>query len=142
MKKGVGDAGAGMRAAMDVCVEWLDVTYPASRESLRANSFRALLNNKLVAAQLKEIQESPSISEDTEGFARVYVLPKGEKLDNILVDQTKPMETDWEVKRYSALCELVREGTKDGEFWDEQQILKYVDGGDVTFTEKHHQFIA
>jgi len=145
MKKAVDGAAstADMRAAMGVFREWLDVSYPAARESQRANGFKPLLNKKLVAVHLDKIQEAPSISDDAKVFARVYAfLPRGKKLGNVLVDQTKPMEQDWEAKRYSALCELVLEGDEDWERWAEQQLFKNVDGGDVMLTEKHLHFIA
>ncbi|WPA97250.1 uncharacterized protein RHO25_001859 [Cercospora beticola] len=124
---------ADMRAAMDVFRNWLDVTYPEAQASLRAGGFKPLLSKKVVERHLSRIQDSDVISEKAKQFAKVYCeLPKGKKLGNVLVDDSKPMEPDWERARYMELDQLVPPGAgkEDGqdawkisELWVEDGVL-------------------
>lgn len=123
MKKAVeGSASTSdMRAAMDVFRQWLDVTYPAERDALRLGGFKPLLKKEVVGRYLERIRESGSVDLMGKRFAEVYCgLPKRKKLGNVLVDDSKPEEPDWERKRYEALNELVEEGKEvweDGKLW-------------------------
>lgn len=80
---------------------------------------------------LPRIEESKDISSEAKAFARVYAdLPKGKKLGNVLVDDSKPMEPDWDRKRYEVLDELVPKGKEDGkdgwkmsELWEEDHSV-------------------
>ena len=118
MKKAAPGAAStkDMREAMDVFRNWLDVTYPAEKDALRAGGFKPLLSKKAVEKYLSQIEKSSTITADAKHFARVYAeLPKGKKLGNVLVDNSKPMEHDWEARRYSALNSLVPKGKEEGE---------------------------
>ena len=42
-------------------------------------------------------------------------LAKGKRLGNVLIDEAKPEEPDWERRRYDVLNELVPEGKEEGE---------------------------
>lgn len=145
MKKAAeGSAGtADMRAAMEVFREWLDVTYPAAQAALRGGGgFKPLLSKKVVERHLEQIKASEVVSEIGKQFSEVYChLPKGKKLGNVLVDDSKPMEPDWERRRYIELDQLVPsgEGKEDGqdawkisELWTEDRVL----------SEKHLELIA
>lgn len=110
MKKKVeGSSGlADMCAAMDIFRTWLDETYPTQRAALRAGGFKPLLSKALVERFLPRIEADSTIAEDAKVFARKYAtLPKGKRLGNVLVDDTRPREPDWERKRYDSLDALV-----------------------------------
>jgi hypothetical protein len=118
MKKAAPGAAStkDMREAMDVFKHWIDVTYPAEKDALRAGGFKPLLSKRVVEKYLPRIEESDSIGAVAKQFARMYAaLPKGKKLGNVLVDSSKPTEQDWEAKRYSALDLLVTEGKEESE---------------------------
>ncbi|KAK4502042.1 hypothetical protein PRZ48_007853 [Zasmidium cellare] len=137
MKKAVeGSAGTSdMRAAMDVFRHWLDVTYPAERDALRAGGFKPLLSKKTVGKYLDRILEGKAVDDLGKQFAKMYCeLPKGKKLGNVLVDDSKPEEADWERIRYDVLNELVPEGREESqdESWSSKDKV-----GDV-----HLGFIA
>ena len=101
---------------MDVFKNWLEVTYLAEKDVLRAGGFKPLLSKKAVEKYLVQIEKNTSISADAKQFARVYAeLSKGKKLGNVLVDNSKPMEHDWEARRYSVLDSLVPKGKEEGE---------------------------
>lgn len=107
---------ADMRAAMAVFREWLDVTYPAAKAGLRAGGFKPLLSKSCVENFLGRIEANAEVGTDAKEFARVYVgLAKGRRLGNVLVDEAKPGEWDWEARRYAALDGLVAEGKEAGE---------------------------
>lgn len=130
---------ADMRAAMEVFKEWLDVTYPAERESLRAGGFKPLVSKKTVERYLPKIEASKKVGKDARQFANVYCsLGKGKRLGNVLVDDSKPAEPDWERKRYEALDELVpkrKEGEKE---WKLSEL--WTDDRDVA--DGHLQLVA
>ncbi|KAK3112963.1 hypothetical protein LTR53_010197 [Teratosphaeriaceae sp. CCFEE 6253] len=116
MKKAADGAAstADMRKAMAVFREWLDVTYPAQRDALRAAGFKPLLSKKCVEAFLPAIEANEGVSGKAKAFARIYAaLPKAKRLGNVLVDDTKPWEPDWEKTRYEALDALVRAGQEE-----------------------------
>jgi len=132
MKKPSADtnpATADMRAAMSVYRTWLDETYPAARAALRVNGgFKPLLSKKLLQRYLPRIEGSADVSEDAREFARTYtILPKGRRLGNVLVDEEKSAEADWERARYEALDGLVpggkekENGWKLSELWTEDR---------------------
>jgi hypothetical protein len=118
MKKAAPGAAStkDMREAMEVFKRWIDVTYPAEKDALRAGGFKPLLSKKVVEKYIPQIEKSSSVSADAKQFARMYVeLPKGKKLGNVLVDNAKPMEQDWEARRYTALDSLVVKGKEGSE---------------------------
>ena len=141
-KKAVsGSAGTSdMREAMEIFKEWLDVTYPAGKAALRAEGFKPLMSKKCVERYLGTIEGSEGVSEMAKKFATVYVnLPKGKKLGNVLVDDSKPTEADWERRRYDALNALVpagKEGSK--EEWKLSELWK----DDRSVSEGHLEMIA
>ncbi|KAK3083572.1 hypothetical protein LTR53_020168, partial [Teratosphaeriaceae sp. CCFEE 6253] len=96
-----------MRKAMAVFREWIDVTYPAQRDAMRNGGFKPLLSKKCVEAFLPAIEADEGVSGEAKAFARLYAaLPKAKRLGNVLVDDTKPEEPDWEKTRYEALDAL------------------------------------
>lgn len=144
MKKAVeGSAGtADMRAAMDVFRHWLDVTYPAEKGKLREGGFKPMLRKEVVGRYLERIRGSEGIDVVAMQFADVYCeLPKGKKLGNVLVDDSKPEEADWEMRRYEALDELVPKG-KEGEVnaWEHSELWSGEGDGEVS--ELHLKLIA
>jgi hypothetical protein len=101
MRKAVNGSAsiADMEAAMDVFREWLDVTYPAEKDALRAGGFKPLLNKKTVQRYLDRIEGSKSVGSEAKKFAKLYAeLPRGKKLGNVLVDDSKPAEPDCKSK--------------------------------------------
>ncbi|KXT05219.1 hypothetical protein AC578_8357 [Pseudocercospora eumusae] len=142
MKKAAeGSAGpSDMRAAMEVFKEWLDTTYPAGKDAMRAGGFKPLLTKKTVEKYQERIQESKEVSSLAKQFAKVYgELAKGKKLGNVLVDDTKPMEPDWERKRYQQLDKLVPSGKENGQ--DDWKLSElWTDDKDVS--EQHLELIA
>ncbi|KAK5124974.1 hypothetical protein LTR85_001164 [Meristemomyces frigidus] len=140
-----GDSTAGMKAAMDIFSEWLDVTCPASKAALRGGGgFKPLLSKKAVERYLPQIKESSLVSDDAKTFAKMYVgLGKGKRLGNVLVDETEPAELDWEVARYAALCEIVPEGKEDVVTWEEGELWEEKGkGGEKRLTARHVALIA
>ena len=118
MKKAADGAAstADMREAMEMFREWIDVTYPAQRDALRAGGFKPLLSKKCVERFLPAIEASSGFSEGAKAFAGMYAaLPKAKRLGNVLVDESKPEEPDWERTRYLALDGLVPVGKEEGE---------------------------
>ena len=141
MKKAVeGSAStADMRAAMDVFRHWLDVTYPTERGELRAGGFKPLLSKACVERYLEQIKESADVSEQAKVFAKVYAeLPKGKKLGNVLVSDSKPTEADWERLRYDSLDELVPSGKEQPKSWTTDQLWE----GDRQISATHLELIA
>ncbi|KAK4569685.1 hypothetical protein LTR86_003450 [Recurvomyces mirabilis] len=144
MKKAVDGAAStqDMRDAMEIFRVWLEETYPASKAVLRgAGGFKPLLSKKVVERHLSRIEESESVGEQAKSFARMYVgLPKGKKLGNVLVDDGKPTEADWDRKRYDVLCGIVAKGKDEGgeEKWKVSEL--WTDHGQVS--EGHLEMIA
>ena len=133
-KKAAGSAGlADMNAAMAVFRNWIDVTYPAEKAKMRADGFKPLLSKKCVEKYLPRVEGSKAVSDEAKRFAKVYVnLPKGKKLGNVLVDDSKPGERDWERRRYEVLDSSVPDGKekrekewKMSELWtDEREVAE------------------
>lgn len=133
------DSTADMRAAMEVFKEWLDVTYPAEREALRAGGFKPLLSKKVVERYLEKIKASKKVSDDAKQFAKTYCsLGKGKRLGNVLVDDSKPAELDWERKRYEALDGLVPKGKEAEKEWKMSEL--WTDEREVA--EGHLELVA
>lgn len=131
---------SGMEEAMAIFRHWLDVTYPAERESLRAGGFRPLLDKLHVNNFMAQIQKSDQVGEEAKVFAHVYRnLAKGKKLGNVLVDNSKPKEADWERLRYDTLDQLVPEGKEKPDAWKTNELWEE---DHVTPTYKHLEMIA
>jgi hypothetical protein len=142
MKKAAPGAAStrDMREAMEVFREWLDVTYPAAKDALRAGGFKPLLSKKTVQRCLPQVEKSTSVSENAMRFARVYAeLPKGKKLGNVLVDDSKPMEHDWEARRYEVLDALVPSGKEAGE---KEWKLSELWNDDSQLSDRHLELVA
>lgn len=128
-----------MQAAMEIFREWLDVTYPAERSALRAGGFKPLLSKKTVEKYLPNIQASKKISAEAKQFAQLYCsLGKGKRLGNVLVDDSKPTEPDWERRRYEVLDKLVPKGKEKEDGWKMSEL--WTEEKDVT--EGHLELIA
>ena len=119
-------APAGITEALEIFKTWLDETYPASKAALRAAGFKPLLSKTLVGKHLENINAARSdavIDSEAADFASLYVnLAKNRRLGNVLLDDGKPGEADWEVRRYEALDKLVPEGDEDGKGWAEERL--------------------
>jgi hypothetical protein len=119
-------APAGINEALEIFKTWLDETYPASKAALRAAGFKPLLSKTLVGKHLENInaaKDDAKVDSEAADFASLYVdLPKNRRLGNVLVDDEKPGEADWEVRRYEALSRLVPEGDEDGKGWAEDRL--------------------
>ncbi|TKA26818.1 hypothetical protein B0A50_04264 [Salinomyces thailandicus] len=135
-----GGGSGGMKEAMAIFREWLDQTYPALKTGMRGEGgFKPLLSKKTVEKYLPQVEASSTVSEDGKSFAGMYVsLGKGKRLGNVLVDDSKPTESDWEAKRYAVLCELVREGKEDIKSWKNDELWE----GDKQVSDLHLQLIA
>lgn len=143
MKKTKADGSAGtaeMREAMEVFREWVDETYPSQREGLGAGGFKPLLSKGCVERFLERIEGSKDVGEDARAFAKVYAaLSKGKRLGNVLLEDSKPTEPDWERKRYDALDGLVPAGKEDGgDAWGLSEL--WMD--DKSLTPQHLQLVA
>lgn len=91
-----------MEAAMGVFNKWLKETY--SKEKAAQRVFKPL-SKKTMELLLPDLQSAKGI--DTT-FAELYVaLEARKKLANVLVDDTKPGEADWDKTRVEALSKLV-----------------------------------
>lgn len=114
----------GMQQAMAIFREWLDETYPASKAAMRCGGgFKPLLSKKCMEKYLPRIQSSSEIGEEGKAFAEMYVsLGKGKRLGNVLVDDAKPTEPDWEAKRYAELDRLVPEGKEAVNAWQDDEL--------------------
>jgi hypothetical protein len=121
-----GEAPAGINEALEIFKTWLDETYPAAKTSLRAAGFKPLLSKILVGKHLEKINAAKGdalIDAEAADFASLYVsLPKNRRLGNVLLDDDKPGEADWEIRRYEALNKLVPEGDEDGKGWTEDRL--------------------
>jgi hypothetical protein len=119
-------APAGISEAMEIFKTWLDETYPASKDALRAGGFKPLLSKPLVGKHLENITTAKGdgvVDAEAAEFASLYVsLPKNRRLGNVLMDDEKPGEADWEVRRYEALNKLVPEGDEDGKGWAGERL--------------------
>jgi hypothetical protein len=93
---------------------------------LRAAGFKPLLSKTLVAKHLEKInaaKDDGAVDCEAADFASLYVsLAKNRRLGNVLLDDGKPGEADWEVRRYEALDRLVPEGDEDGKIWTEDRL--------------------
>ena len=78
-----------------------------------------MLSKKVVQRYLSQIEESRDVSSEGKAFAQMYAaLSKGKRLGNVLVDETKPEEPDWEKKRYETLDGLVpADKAEDADAW-------------------------
>jgi len=135
-------APSGINEALEIFKKWLDETYPASKASLRAAGFKPLLSKGLVGKHLEKINKARDdavIEEEAADFASLYSsLPKNRRLGNVLMDDSKPGEADWEVRRYEALDRLVPEGDEDGKVWAKDRLWD----GEGGLSSEHLNLVA
>lgn len=109
-----------MEAAMEIFHKWLKETYPKQKSDLRV--FKPL-QKKTVELFLPDLKKAKGI--DTK-FAELYVkLEPRKKLANVLVDDTKPGEQDWDKARVDALSELVPDKDneiEESELWEKDGV--------------------
>lgn len=109
-----------MEAAIAVFGKWLKETYPKQKAELRV--FKPL-QKKTVELFLADLQKAKGI--DTT-FAEMYVtLEPRKKLANVLVDDAKPGEPDWDKARVDALSKLVPDktnGVAEDELWEKDGV--------------------
>jgi hypothetical protein len=115
----------GIKDALAIFKTWLDETYPASKAALRVGGgFKPLLSKTVVTKIMPALEANKAkIGSDALEFATLYTsLPKNRRLGNVLLDDEKPGEADWEVKRYEALASLVPEGKEESKSWDKAEL--------------------
>lgn len=109
-----------MEAAMEIFHKWLKETYPKQKSDLRV--FKPL-QKKTVELFLPDLEKAKGI--DTK-FAELYVkLEPRKKLANVLVDDTKPGEQDWDKARVDALSKLVPDKENEIEesgLWEKDSV--------------------
>lgn len=112
-----------MEAAMAVFEKWLKETYPKQKAELRV--FKPL-QKKTVGLFLPDLKKAKGI--DTK-FAELYVtLEPRKKLANVLVEDSKPGEPDWDRTRVEALSKLVpheNNGVEEGDLWLKEGVPSY-----------------
>lgn len=139
-----GEGPQGINEALAIFKNWLDETYPASKAALRAGGgFKPLLSKGCVEKFLPAIKgkgkAKASVDADALAFAELYAsLPKNRRLGNVLVDDGKPGEADWEIKRYEALAKLVPEGEEDGKKWEQERLWD----GEGGLSAEHSALVA
>jgi hypothetical protein len=119
------DGPQGIRDALAIFKTWLDETYPASKAALRVGGgFKPLLSKTVVMKIMPALEANKAkIGSDALEFAKLYIsLPKNRRLGNVLLDDEKPGEADWEVKRYQALAAIVPEDKEDSKSWDKAEL--------------------
>ena len=119
------DGPAGIRDALAIFKTWLDETYPASKAALRVGGgFKPLLSKTVVTKIMPALEANKAkIGSDALEFATLYTsLPKNRRLGNVLLDDEKPGEADWEVKRYEALAAIVPEDKEESKSWDKVEL--------------------
>lgn len=133
-----GEGPSGIQEALSIFKTWLDETYPAAKASLRAGGgFKPLLSKGCVEKFSKAA--GSKLDSDALAFASLYTeLPKNRRLGNVLVDDSKPGEADWEVRRYEALAKLVPEGDEDGKKWDKDRLWD----GEGGLSKEHLTLVA
>lgn len=104
------ETNSNFQAAMKIFRHWLDETYPAARE---AQTDFPVLKKDVVQRFLplieKQQQEGELSSEQLE-WAKMYAaLPKGKRLANVLMDESRPDERDLAVVRQKGLEKLIEE---------------------------------
>lgn len=111
---------ADMDGAIAVFEKWLKETYKEQKAAQRV--FKPL-PKKTVELFLPELHEATGV--DTT-FADMYVkLEPRKRLANVLVDDTKPGEPDWDQTRLDALSKLVpdgEEGVDEDALWEKDGV--------------------
>ena len=125
---------------MKIFKTWLDDTYPKAKDSRRVDGWKPLLSKGCVKKYLPRIKASKMKGMDEAlQFAERYIgLAKGKRLANVLVDDAKPEEPDWERKRYDSLCELVPKGKETVGEWDDDELWD----SERKITEEHLRLVA
>lgn len=135
------DGPEGIRDALAIFKTWLDETYPASKAALRVGGgFKPLLSKAVVAKIMPALEANKAkISSDALEFATLYTsLPKNRRLGNVLLDDEKPGEADWEVKRYEALASIVPEDKEDSKSWEKAELWN----GEGGLSTEHLKLVA
>ena len=126
---------------MDVFEEWIEKTYPAAKAALRVDGgFKPLLSKTAVKKYLSAIREVLGEEDEALTFASVYTeLGRNKRLGNVLMDDSKPTEADWEVRRYEVLCKLVPEGKEE---WEGSELWIEGEEAEASPSEEHARLIA
>lgn len=135
------DGPQGIKDALAIFKTWLDETYPAAKAALRVGGgFKPLVSKSFVTKILPTLEDNKSkIGSDALEFATLYAsLPKNRRLGNVLINDEKPGEADWEVKRYEALASLVPENKEEAKGWDKAALWD----GDSGLTPEHMKLVA
>lgn len=106
---------------MGIFNEWLKSTYPQAKKSMRAAGFKPVLSKDVVSAYASRCRKAMSAKDLR--FLDMYVdLQKNKRLANVLLDDKKPGDKDWEQERYDVLCEIVPEGKEDVKKWTPEEL--------------------
>lgn len=135
------DGPEGIRDALAIFKTWLDETYPASKAALRVDGgFKPLLSKTVVTKIIPMLEANKAeIGSDALEFAKLYTsLAKNKRLGNVLLDDEKPGEADWEVKRYEALASIVPEDKEDSKSWEKAELWD----GEGGLSTEHLKLIA
>lgn len=135
------DGPQGIIDALTIFRTWLDETYPASKAALRVGGgFKPLLSKTVVTKIMPALEANKAkIGPDALEFAKLYTsLPKNRRLGNVLIDDEKPGEADWEVKRYEALASIVPEDKEDSKSWEKTELWD----GEGGLSAEHLKLVA
>jgi hypothetical protein len=135
------DGPEGIRDALAIFKTWLDETYPASKAALRVGGgFKPLLSKTVVSKIMPTLEANKAkIGSDALEFAKLYTsLPKNRRLGNVLLDDEKPGEADWEVKRYEALASIVPGDKEDSKSWEKTELWD----GEGGLSAEHLKLVA
>lgn len=119
------DGPQGIIDALTIFKTWLDETYPTSKAALRVGGgFKPLLSKTVVMKMMPALEANKAkIGSEALEFAKLYTsLPKNRRLGNVLLDDEKPGEADWEVRRYEALDSLVSDDKEDSKSWEKAEM--------------------
>lgn len=139
--KGSDDGPQGIKDALAIFKTWLDETYPASKAALRVGGgFKPLLSKSFVTKIMPTLEANKAkIGPEALEFAKLYTsLAKNRRLGNVLIDDEKPGEADWEVRRYEALDSLVPEDKEETKGWDKADLWD----GEGGLTTEHLTLVA
>lgn len=135
------DGPEGIRDALAIFKTWLDETYPASKAALRVGGgFKPLLSKAIVIKLMPTLEANKAkIGSDALEFAKLYTsLPKNRRLGNVLLDDEKPGEADWEVRRYEVLASIVPEDKEDSKSWEKAELWD----GEGGLSAEHLKLVA
>ncbi|KAK5106083.1 hypothetical protein LTS08_000199 [Lithohypha guttulata] len=130
---------ANIQAAMEIFRHWLDSTYV---EAKKAQRDFPLLKKDVVEQYLPLLQDRvDELGIEVEWTEKYVDLPKGKRLANVLMDDTKPDKRDLAVVRQNFLDKLV--GDKfDGAIPDKKDSKLWIEDGKREPSDLHLKLIG